>query len=236
MAERARPWIIAHRGASFDAPENTIEAFRIAAELGADGVELDVRRTTDDRLVVHHNPRLADDAEPIVDISFDDLRRTAPHVPTLREVLEACPDIWLDIEIKNSPMDPDWDPGDRVVRMVLDLLADHPSRHRPMLTSFNPATVAVAASAGARTGLLLARGTTPSAVADAAPHEIVLPHVDTLASGDVAAVIAASDRPVAVWTVDDPALMRMLADAGATGIITNRPDVARSALDEDHSG
>ena len=52
--------VIAHRGASHDHPENTVAAFRAAAEMGADGVELDVRRTSDDRLVVVHDPRLAD--------------------------------------------------------------------------------------------------------------------------------------------------------------------------------
>jgi glycerophosphoryl diester phosphodiesterase len=52
--------VIAHRGASKAAPENTIAAFELAGRLGADAVELDVRRTRDGALVVHHNPDLAD--------------------------------------------------------------------------------------------------------------------------------------------------------------------------------
>jgi len=56
--------VIAHRGASAAAPENTIEAFLLARELGADWVELDARRTADDRIVVHHDAELADGPRP----------------------------------------------------------------------------------------------------------------------------------------------------------------------------
>ena len=51
-----RPLVLGHRGASAGAPENTVAAFTRARELGADGVELDVRRTADGVLVVHHDP------------------------------------------------------------------------------------------------------------------------------------------------------------------------------------
>jgi len=54
------PAVVAHRGARAAAPENTLAAFRLAAELGADGVELDVRRTGDGLLAVHHDAALPD--------------------------------------------------------------------------------------------------------------------------------------------------------------------------------
>ena len=76
--------VIAHRGASAAAPENTIEAFLLARELGADWVELDARRTRDGAIVVHHDDTLAD-GRVIVELStprgqqmqFENLRLAA---------------------------------------------------------------------------------------------------------------------------------------------------------------
>ena len=77
-----RPLVLAHRGASRAAAENTPEAFRLALALGADGVELDVRRAADGALVVHHDPVL--NGEP--------LRRLAgPPVPTLAAARTQAP-------------------------------------------------------------------------------------------------------------------------------------------------
>ena len=59
-AASARPLVLAHRGASAARPENTLDAFRHARELGADGVELDVRATRDGAFVVHHDAHLPD--------------------------------------------------------------------------------------------------------------------------------------------------------------------------------
>ena len=80
------PRVFAHRGASQRAPENTVEAFRLAAELGADGVELDVRRSADGALVVHHDPHLPD-GRLIAATAFADLPAS---VPTLAAALDAC--------------------------------------------------------------------------------------------------------------------------------------------------
>ena len=94
--------VIGHRGASSTHAENTLEAFEAAARAGADGIELDVRRTAE---VVHHDAALADGRL---------LRRTPAAelpswVPTLAEALEASGELWVDIEVKNLPSDPDYD-------------------------------------------------------------------------------------------------------------------------------
>ena len=78
--------VIAHRGASKAAPENTVEAFALAGRMGADAVELDVRRTRDGALVVHHNPDLPD-GRLIRDVDAADLPSS---VPTLGAALDAC--------------------------------------------------------------------------------------------------------------------------------------------------
>ena len=104
--------IIAHRGASRAAPENTVDAFALAVAMGADGIELDVRRTRDGCLVVHHDARIAS-GEAIIDLDRRDL---PDHIPDLRDALLACAgpsgavEVTVNIEIKNDAGEPDFDP------------------------------------------------------------------------------------------------------------------------------
>ncbi len=99
--------IIAHRGASARELENTLEAFRLAKELGADWVEMDVRQTSDGVLVLHHDAHLANSrSQPIASIDSQDL---PPHVPTLAQALEVCEGVGVVVEIKNDPREPGYD-------------------------------------------------------------------------------------------------------------------------------
>ena len=97
--------VVAHRGASAAALENTVEAFCRARDLGADWVELDVRRTADGVAVVHHDAHLPD-GRRIGGLHAVDL---PSHVPGLAEALEACDGMGVVVEIKNLPDDPDFD-------------------------------------------------------------------------------------------------------------------------------
>jgi len=97
--------VIGHRGASATHPENTLEAFRAAAEQGAHGVELDVRRTADDVLVVFNDAHLGD-GRLIRELGAAELPAT---IPTLAQALDACADLWMNVEVKNMPDDPDYD-------------------------------------------------------------------------------------------------------------------------------
>ena len=108
--DRPRPLVLGHRGASPAAPENTLDAFALARELGADGVELDVRRTADGVLVVHHDPdgrrlRAARRARR----SPTSARRGRAS-PTLDEALDACRGLLVNAEVKCLPWEPDADP------------------------------------------------------------------------------------------------------------------------------
>jgi glycerophosphoryl diester phosphodiesterase len=231
-----RPWVIAHRGASAAFPENTAAAFRGAAALGADAVELDVRRTADGAVVVHHDA-VVPGVGAIVEQTAASLRLLAPWVPTLAEALAACSGMWVDVEVKNSPADPDWDPEDGLVDQVLETI--RAGGREVLLTSFGPATISRARSLepGLPTGWLVEIAPLLPAVTRAAEegHRFLLPHYSLL-GGTAAGAVVESARHAGIgliaWTVDDPAEGRRLAAAGLDGIITNRPDALRSALDE----
>src|SRR3954465_3236369 len=103
--------IFAHRGASARYTENTVMAFQGARDLGADWVELDVRRTADGALAVHHDAHLAD-GRAIVELAAAAL---PPHVPLLAEALAACAPMGVNVEIKNWPADVDFDVSATIV-------------------------------------------------------------------------------------------------------------------------
>lgn len=235
-----RPWIIAHRGASRAAPGNTIEAFRIAAEMGADAVELDVRRTADGEIVVHHDDSLPK-AGPIVELSHAEIRRAAPYVPTLAEALDACRGMWVNIEVKNSPVDRDWDPDDTVLGPLLDRVDRSGHDGATLVSSFNPGTVARAKRLGVRTGWLVAPGLPSRPVitqAAGGEHTSVHPHVSALQGESGERLIETAHEAglqVICWTLDDPDEQRRLSAFGIDGIITNRPDEALQALEGSES-
>ena len=227
MAAR-RPLVIAHRGASADAPENTVEAFRLAATQGADWVELDVRRTADDRLAVSHDAQLGD-GRVLVECQRADLPAS---IPILAEALDACAGIGINIEIKNSPGDPDYDPGDSVADAVIALLAERGGRDEVLISSFTPHTVSRVRAAAPHLAtawlVLQAAGETVGETV-AGGHRALHPW-DHAATPDLVAQARAAELEVNVWTVDDPDRMRALADMGVTGIVTNVPAVAREVL------
>ena len=129
--------VIAHRGAGDAASENTLEAFRLARELGADWVELDVRRTVDGVAVVHHDAHLAD-GRRIGHMNADEL---PDYVPSLAEALEACDGVGVHLEIKNLPDDPDYDSENLVADAVAGLIAAYLGPDRAVVSSFNVAAV-----------------------------------------------------------------------------------------------
>ena len=141
------PFVWAHRGASALAPENTMEAFRLAWELAADGIELDVQLTRDGVPVVLHDPHVHHDGERfhlhaprdrgtravrVGDLDLADLAgapivfpdgRRAP-VERFEAVLEALPDwIWLDVELKAG-----WTYDPRLAAVTARCLAGRPDR------------------------------------------------------------------------------------------------------------
>jgi Glycerophosphoryl diester phosphodiesterase len=120
----SRPLVLAHRGACLRAPENTVEAFAVARELGADGVELDVRRTADGVLVVHHDPEVRD-VGLIASMTLADLRAARPQLATLEDALDACRGLVVNAEVKCLPWEPDSDADGSVMRATIDAVRAH---------------------------------------------------------------------------------------------------------------
>lgn len=222
--------VIGHRGASHDFPENTIAAFEGAAALGADWVELDVRRTSDGVLVVHHDPVLAD-GRVIADTVSTDLPAA---VPTLERALAASHPMGVNVEIKNAPAEPGYDPTDELVAATLAVIETAGAEVDVLVSCFDLATIAVvrALSPDAATGYLVLSTSEPDdavSLAAGGGHRAVHPF-DLFV--DEASVRRCHDMGVEinVWTVDDPDRIRQLAEWGVDAVITNRPDVARAAL------
>jgi glycerophosphoryl diester phosphodiesterase len=225
--------VIAHRGASADFAENTLDAFLGAVDQGADGVELDVRRTADGHLAVSHDDVLPD-GTVLVETAFAGL--PAP-VTDLTRALDACaPLAVVNIEIKNWPEDRDFDPTEGLAGAVVDLLRARGELDdgRSLVSSFHLATVdrVRALAPGLATGWLLGRVDEPGPLVDRAAehgHAAVHPH-HAFVNEDL--VRRAHDAGLAVntWTCDEPERIRWLESVGVDAVITNVPVVALEAL------
>lgn len=225
-----KPIVVAHRGASKTCRENTVEAFVEARSQGAAMVELDVRRTSDAVMVVHHDPNIAG----LGLIAQHRHSELPAYVPTLADALDACAGMDVNIEIKNDPQEPDFDPAELLAAQVLELLAHRTDADRMLISSFRFETIAAirAGNDGLRTGFLFTMPPLSPLRMKAMIHR-------TAAAGHVAIhpyhrgvsrtmvdIAHEVDLHVNTWTVDDPKRMRALAKLGVDAIITNVPSVA----------
>ena len=221
--------ILAHRGAhepeTEGVRENTLDAFRAAADLGADGVELDVRRSADGVLVVHHDAAVPG-GEVIAGTPAAGL---PPWLPTLAAALDAT--AFVNVEIKNSPFDPDFDGAHAIAGEVAAALD---GRGSVLVSSFNLATLDAYRAADERTptGWLTVPGYDQLAalrsVADNG-HRAVNPPYEVVTAELVAGAREAGVQVVA-WTVNEPAAMERLAALGVDVVITDRPALAVATL------
>ena len=231
------PLVLAHRGARTVAPENTIEAFSVALAQGADGVELDVHRTADGGLVVHHDA-VAPGLGVLADLGVEEIQRVRPEIPTLAEVLDACRGALVNIEIKNMPGDADYDESHEAARLVVELLEARALEDEVLVSSFNLASVdrVHELAPTVATGVLSMFGVDPFdalEVCVAHGHGAFHPFVGILPSGAATAVATRAHElglRVNVWTVNDGHEIVRLAAAGIDGVVTDVPDVAREFL------
>jgi glycerophosphoryl diester phosphodiesterase len=231
---RTTTQIMAHRGASKAARGNTIEAFLLAREQGAHAVELDVRQCASGELVVHHDPGLAD-GRLIVHLAKEAL---PSFIPTLDEALDACGDMWVNVEVKNFRTEPDYDSNDVRTMAVLELLrrrvGDHGDAKRYLLSCFRRKTVDRAHAVWPElptAWLTMNVGDADELAHDLASsgHTAVHPEV-TRVTREMIETFHAHGVQVNTWTCDDPVRLRELIAWGIDGICTNVPDVALKLL------
>ena len=231
-----RPLVVAHRGASHDRLENTVEAFVEARVQGAEWVELDVRLSADNVLMVHHDAHYAD-GRLVREVWAAD----APdHVPNLAEAFEACEGMGVNGEVKNLPGDPDHDASAMVCEAVAGLAVAYRPPELLLVSSFDITAVdrIRATDPSLPTAWLMAERHGTDLMLDRTAdhgHGAVNPW-DQLV--DEHLVSASHDRGLAVfvWTVADPGRMAELAEWGVDGIVTNRPGVARAVIDGRRDG
>lgn len=213
-----RTLILGHRGAPGLAPENTLESFRRALELGADGFEFDVRRSADGRLVVVHDARVG--ARLVARSTYADLRATrdGAAMPLLEGVLREFGHAWLDIELKV--------PG--IEAPVLELAAKFCRPGRFVITSFSREVVArlKALDPAAPVGWLLRHSVRPEMWLQLQLNYLV-PHVRALRRP---LVEAARRRGLGLitWTANTPRVLRRALEMGVDAVISDFPDLALS--------
>jgi glycerophosphoryl diester phosphodiesterase len=220
------PRVLAHRGGRGPWNENSLEAFSGALSAGADGVELDVRRSADGELVVHHDAEI-----PGAGLIHKLRRHQLPEwVPTLGGALVTCAGALVNVEIKNIPVDPGYDPGNRVSADVAAVLADAGAGGplRPshvMVSSFWPGALAAVAHAGgtAALGLLVHPSLDLLSALDIAVDlgcVAVNPHHSQV-NAELVGRAHALDLAVVTWTVNTPDELDSVVDAGADVVITD---------------
>jgi glycerophosphoryl diester phosphodiesterase len=225
-----RPLILGHRGASADAPENTMRAFGLALEQGADGVELDVRLSADGCAVVIHDAtleRTTDGRGAVASLKWSEIakvRSRGEPVPRLDEVAEwaLSTGAWLNVEIKATGAEAE---TVRILRAA-DLM------ERTVFSSFDAASVAeVGRIAPDAARYLLTDRWDDDVIATArrvGAGGICL-H-EPLAAAGVLDRLESEALPVIVWTVDDPRRIAELIGRGVAAVISNRPAVAVEAI------
>ena len=242
--------IVAHRGASHDAPENTLPAVQLGWEQGADAVEVDIHQSSDGRIVAIHDrdtERVTGHKRLVASTALADLqgldaglwkgpRWAGTRIPTLDEVLDTVPPAKsLVIEIKCPAT---------VLPELERVLEASPNGGRSILIAFDYETIV---EAKRRMPQLPAYWLYGFSMREAdrysirAPADLVeraksagLDGLDVRHDGQWVGALAASLRSeglsLYVYTVNDPAQARRLRDLGVAGITTDRPAFLRKAL------
>ncbi|HIK21170.1 MAG TPA: glycerophosphodiester phosphodiesterase [Synechococcus sp. M44_DOE_062] len=233
--------IVAHRGDHTHAEENTLAAFAAAVEIGADQIELDVRRSQDGIPLVVHDADL--DGQPLAALTWAEIRARKPTIPTLEEALLYLKGkIALDIELKEAGYE----------EQVLALVGNILTPEEWVITSFWPEVVQRVKTllswqlptldSGPKVGLLIEEKSEELPQAQGSLFarcrelggDFLAPHYSWVNSQFLAEAEQAG-IPLYVWTVNDPEVMKLClqpstASAGQNpvvqGLITDRPQLA----------
>ena len=242
----SKPLIIAHRGDSANAPENTLAAFRLALANGADGIELDVMLSADQKLVVIHDDtldRTTNGHGQVGNTPFAALRELdagswfkpefkGEPLPSLDEVFaELGGKFLINVELKNYKT-----PKDQLPELVVALVKKHGLDESVLLSSFNARNLprAKALAPEIRTGLLTLPGLLGLPMRGFLGRRFGADDLNPYFK-DVSARMVQSrhnlGQGVNVWTVDAPDDLRRMQAFGVDMIICNDPAHARQILE-----
>ena len=240
-----RPTVFAHRGSSLHAPENTLAAFELAIQHGADAIELDVKLTKDKSIVVMHDQtlnRTTGKNGKVGGITLAELRtlEAGSHfnesfrgepIPTLQDVFaQIGTRTYYNVELTNyaSPLDP-------LPELVAGLVKEHNLKEYVLFSSFNPIALIRARRRlpDASVGLLAlagSKGRLPrSPIGYLFGYQAL--HVETSdAVQSLVNRIHGNNRWINVYTVNKEADMRRLYQMGVDGIFTDDPPLAKQTL------
>ena len=240
-------WVIAHRGASGYAPENTMSAFRRAVEMGAPFIETDLQITRDARVIAMHDftlDRTTNGKGQVHLSTMEEIRRldagawfdgrgresfAGEHVPRLEEILDFAEkyDANFFLEIKSGPA---WG----AEHAVVGTLRDRGASARVVILSFDPATLDAVHQLDSTmmTGLLCEHPSNDlvERTVRAGARQLVA-RGDLITASDVEKAHRAGLQVVA-WTINEPEQMRHLIAAGLDGIMTDYPDRLLNVLRE----
>ncbi len=247
LQARPAPLVIAHRGSSAQAPENTLAAFRLAADQHADAIELDVDLTRDGQAIVMHDAtidRTTDGHGRVNDLTREELRRVdagswkgaafaGERVPLLAEVFEAAgPRLLINIEIKSTALR-----SNGIEAKVAELIRRYDLLERVIISSFNPLALIRVKRLEPRLACgLLYSPDEPIYLRHAwlAPLipglEARHPQHSQVTAAYVEKYHARHQR-INVWTVNDPTAVRTMTFARVDGIIGDDPVVIRETLE-----
>lgn len=239
----AAPRILAHRGLSSDAPENTVLAFVRALAAGAEYLETDVQVSRDGVAVIAHDAdlsRVAGRATRVDELTFQELRKIdlghGQVFSSLAEVLESFPDARFNIDIKaTGAVAP-------AVEAILDaravgrvLIASFSGRRRRATVKLLP-QVATSASSGLSAWAVVAGRLGVSPLAGFALRHVdavQLPHAVKgirIVTARLVRTLHRAGVEVHVWTVNDVPTMLHLLGIGVDAIVTDRADLALGAV------
>lgn len=238
----APPLIIGHRGASAHAPENTLAAFRMAVDAGADGIEFDVQLSRDGVPVVIHDAtllRTCGRPSAVADVTAAELSTVdagswfgpefrGEHVPTLAEVLEICGGLQrIYVELKVNV--PDYAP---LAAAVCDVIRDSPDLPRMIVKSFRlgaiplvrqslPEVQTAALFEPTIRDYLRRRRYMLDLAREFGAQQMSIHH--SLVTRKLTRLAAEAEMPVTIWTADDPKWVRRAERMGIAAVITNDP-------------
>ena len=219
---------IAHRGASLDAPGNTLEAFQLAVAQGADMIETDLHLTRDHAVPLHHDSAL--EGEEIGGLTLEELRERVPSVPTLEEALDLVRNrIPFNLELKH----PAGGGYEGLEARVLDEIRGRGLVQRTLFSSFGDSALVRIRKLEpeARIGLLVSERDEVTIEERAFRVRAESVHLHRrLATRERIQKLHAQGFRVYVYTVDDPEEQRRLLGHGVDGIFTNVPARLRALV------